>query len=212
MAVRLTDNDGQVLVEVVDDHVTGHTMGSSTSGMSWREVEVELGGQGDPDLLDRLEKRLFKAGVRRSDAGSKLARVLGERLPALTTAARAGRTSRVGEVVLAYLHEQAEAIVREDSAVRLDVPGAVHRMRVATRRMRSALQAYRRVVDRSATRELSDEPTWLTGVLGDARDLEVLRGRFTEAVELLPDELALGPVQARLTRFSPGGRPMPAPR
>ena len=38
---RLTDDDGRVLVEVVDDHVSAHTMGASTSGVSWREVEVE---------------------------------------------------------------------------------------------------------------------------------------------------------------------------
>jgi inorganic triphosphatase YgiF len=39
---RLADDDGRVLVEVVDDHVSAHTMGASTSGESWREVEVEL--------------------------------------------------------------------------------------------------------------------------------------------------------------------------
>ena len=66
---RLTDDDGQVLVEVVDDHVSAHTLGSSTSGMSWREVEVELGGHGDVDLLDRVERRLLEAtcaAIRRS--------------------------------------------------------------------------------------------------------------------------------------------------
>jgi inorganic triphosphatase YgiF len=149
---RLTDDDGQVLVEVVDDHVSAHTLGSSTSGMSWREVEVELGGHGDADLLDRVERRLLEAEVRRSDARSKLLRVLGDRLPARLPASkpakRPGRKSRVGEVVVAYLREQAEAVVWGDPAVRQDVPGAVHAMRVATRRLRSALQAYGRVIDR----------------------------------------------------------------
>jgi CHAD domain-containing protein len=85
--------------------------------------------------------------------------------------------------------------------VRQDVPDAVHKMRVASRRMRSALQAYRRIVDRSATRELTEELKWLAGVLGDARDLEVLHARFTRAVQGLPVELVVGPVQARLTRY-----------
>jgi CHAD domain-containing protein len=79
--------------------------------------------------------------------------------------------------------------------VRQDVPDAVHKMRVASRRMRSALQAYRRIVDRSATRELTEELKWLAGVLGDARDLEVLHARFTRAVQGLPVELVVGPVQ-----------------
>jgi CHAD domain-containing protein len=201
---RLTDDDGQMLVEVVDDRVSAHTLGASTSGMSWREVEVELGGHGDPDLLDRVERRLLDAGVRRSDARSKLARLLGDRLPAAEPAFRPSRKSRMGDVVLAYLREQAEAIVWGDPAVRQDASGAVHRMRVATRRMRSALQAYRRVVDRSSSRELGTELKWLAGVLGDARDQEVLHARFTHAVTALPEELVVGPVPARLTRFFAG--------
>jgi CHAD domain-containing protein len=67
--------------------------------------------------------------------------------------------------------------------------------------MRSALQAYGKVVDRAATRELTDELKWLAGVLGDARDLEVLHARFTHAVDGLPEELVIGPVSARLARF-----------
>jgi CHAD domain-containing protein len=200
----LTDDDGRVLVEVVDDHVSAHTMGASTSGVSWREVEVELGDDGDPGLLDRVERRLLEAGVRRSDARSKLARLLGDRLPSPERAVRLGRRSTVGEVVLAYLREQGEAIRWGDPAVRQDAADAVHKMRVATRRMRSALQAYGKVVDRAATRELTDELKWLAGVLGDARDLEVLHARFTHAVDGLPDELVVGPVAARLTRFFAG--------
>jgi CHAD domain-containing protein len=172
--------------------------------MSWREVEVELGGHGDVDLLDRVERRLLEGDVRRSDARSKLGRVLGDRLPASKPVKRPGPKSRVGEVVVAYLGEQAEAIVRGDPAVRQDVPDAVHAMRVATRRLRSALQAYGRVVDRAATRELAGELKWLAGVLGGARDLEVLHGRFTRAVAELPAESVVGPVQARLTRYFAG--------
>jgi len=201
---RLTDNDGRLLIEVVDDHVSAHTLGASTSALRWREVEVELAGHGDPGLLDRVERRLLKAGVRRSDARSKLARVLGERLPAPASTPRLDRKTPVGEVVLAYLREQAEAIQWGDPAVRQEAPDAVHQMRVAIRRMRSALQAYGRVIDRSATRDLTSELKWLAGVLGDARDLEVLHARFTHAVQMLPDELVLGPVQARLTRFFAG--------
>jgi CHAD domain-containing protein len=152
-----------------------------------------------------VERRLLKAGVHRSDARSKLARLLGDRLSAPKPAPRLGRRSTVGEVVLAYLREQADAIRWGDPAVRRDVPDAVHQMRVATRRMRSALQAYGTVVDRSAARELTDELKWLAGVLGGARDLEVLHARFTHAVDALPDELVVGPVAARLTRFF-GGR------
>ena len=206
---RLTDGQGRVLVEVVDDRVSGRTTGAatsaSTSGQAWREVEVEPAGDGDPGLLDRVERRLLKAGGRRCDERSELARLLGGRRPAPAAADQhLGRRASAGEVVLAYLREQAQAIVQQDPAVRRDVPDAVHQMRVATRRMRSALQAYGRVVDRSATRELTDELKWLAGVLGDARDLEVLHARFGDALGELPEDEVLGPVQGRLTRYFAG--------
>ena len=121
--------------------------------------------------------------------------------PVRGPAPRLGRRASVGQVVLAYLWEQAEAIEELEPAVRRNAPDAVHKMRVALRRTRSALQAYGRVVDRSATRELTGELRWLAGVLGEARDLEVLRARFSEAVGELPDELVVGPVPDRLDRF-----------
>ena len=114
--------------------------------------------------------------------------------------------SPVGAVVLAYLAEQAGAIRAGDPAVRRELPDAVHQMRVATRRMRSALQAYRTVIDREATRHLSTELKWLASVLGAARDLEVLEARIGHALTDLPDELILGPVHAQLTRYFAGRR------
>lgn len=202
---RLTDDSGRGLVTVVDDHVTAHTMGVSTEARSWREVEVELDEAGDTRLLDRFDRRLRKAGVRRSEAPSKLARVLGDRIPA---ARRPGpdRSATLGAVVLAYLAEQARVIRTGDPAVRREVPDAVHRMRVATRRMRSALQAFGAVVDRDATGDLAAELKWLAAVLGVARDLEVLEARILAAVAALPDELVLGPVAAQVTRYFTGRR------
>ena len=49
-----------------------------------------------------------------------------------------------GATVLAYLGEQADRLRRFDPLVRRDAPDSVHQMRVASRRLRSALQAYRR--------------------------------------------------------------------
>ncbi|WP_214401762.1 CYTH and CHAD domain-containing protein [Pseudonocardia lacus] len=203
---RLTDDAGRGLVEVVDDRVTARTLGASTGSTSWREAEVELAEHGDDALLDRLEKRLRKAGIRRSRAPSKLARVLGDRVPAPVRPPRLRRRSTLGDVVLAYLHEQGAVIRAYDPAVRRDLPDAVHQMRVATRRMRSALQAYGRVVDRDRTRELGDELKWLAAVLGASRDLEVLEARITDALDGVPDELVLGPVRAQVTRYFAGRR------
>lgn len=56
---------------------------------------------------------------------------------------------------LTYLREQADTIQTLDPAVRRELPDAVHQLRVATRRLRSALQAYRAVIPRDAARELT---------------------------------------------------------
>jgi CHAD domain-containing protein len=141
--------------------------------------------------------------VRRADPPSKLARVLGGRIPRAPRP-RTGRKATLGDVVLGYLREQRDAIRTNDPEVRRELPDSVHHMRVATRRMRSALQAYGRVVDRGHTRALTEELKWLAGVLGDARDLEVLQARITTALDAVPDDLLLGPVRAQVTRYFAG--------
>lgn len=108
--------------------------------------------------------------------------------------------SSAGEVVLAYLRAQAEALRRHEPLVRRDAPDAVHQMRVAARRMRSALQGFGRVLDRDRTRALTLELRWVAGELGGARDGEVMAERFTAMLDELPDELILGPVAAAVTR------------
>jgi CHAD domain-containing protein len=198
---QLFDGESEPVAEVVDDHVTAHTLGSQTTAKSWREVEVELVGHGKPELLDRVERRLGKAGVRRAGSASKLARLLGDRLPARLPSPALDAGSPAGCVVLAYLGSHAEEITRYDPRVRQQVPDAVHRMRVATRRMRSALQVFGKLIERDRARRLTAELKWLAEVLGPARDLEVLRERFDEATATLPVEEVAGPVAQRFTRY-----------
>ncbi|GAA2800911.1 hypothetical protein GCM10019017_53320 [Streptomyces showdoensis] len=82
--------------------------------------------------------------------------------------------------------------------MRRGLPDAVHRMRVASRRLRSALTTYRKVLDRTVTDPVGEELKWLAGELGAARDEEVLGERLAARIDELPDTLVLGPVRARL--------------
>lgn len=109
------------------------------------------------------------------------------------------RHSPAADVVLAYLRDQVAAISRCDPLVRRDEPDAVHQMRVATRRARSALQAFGSIIDREATRPLCAELKWLAATLGQARDGEVMLDRLTADLAAIPPTLVIGPVEARIT-------------
>ncbi len=193
---RLVDESGVELAELTDDHVEAENLNSSTMD-NWRELEVELAEEADAALLDRAEKRLRKAGLRPASYRSKLARVLDT-----PHGAKPGHTA--GDQLMAYVARQLDALLRHDLLARRDAPDAVHRMRVATRRLRAALRAYRPLLDRERVQRLRAELKWLGGRLGPARDLEVMDAELKKATDELPGELALGPVAARLTRyFSP---------
>jgi CHAD domain-containing protein len=199
--VRLLGADGEELAEVADDLVTGR--GADAEAERWREIEVELGA-GTPELLKAAGKRLRKSGARKARTSSKLGRLLGDAVaPSQAAARRAEARSLLaaatcngkapaittGEVVLAYLADQVEAIIRFDPKARLGEDDAVHRMRVAVRRTRSALRSFRPVLDTGRTVRLGPKLRWLAQALGEVRDLEVLRMRFEGAPAFLLDDL-----------------------
>ncbi|WP_329144814.1 CYTH and CHAD domain-containing protein [Streptomyces niveus] len=209
----LVDKAGRTLAEVALDTVhaerllAGAGSGAGARTADWTEIEVELAEDGDPALLDAVEKVLRKAGVRPASAASKLARALAETAPPTKSHKAAKRVLvTAGDHVLAYLREQADAIVSYDAAVRRDLPDSVHQLRVATRRMRSAFRTYKKVLDRDASRPIGAELQWLAGELGVDRDHEVLAERLTERVGAHDTTLLLGPVHARLRIWDAEGR------
>jgi CHAD domain-containing protein len=192
---RLLDDAGAQVAEVCDDHVTATSITAGAS--AWRELEVELAGDGDRKLLRRVGDHLERAGARPAASPSKLSRALGDPTfdrgrPTLR------RSSTAGEVVAAYLDEQVAVMRRLDPAVRADAADSVHKMRVAVRRLRSTLATYRRLLDRDVTEPIRDELKWLGGVLGAVRDAEVIRSYLLDVVDDQPDELVLGPVRERI--------------
>ncbi|WP_432545264.1 CYTH and CHAD domain-containing protein [Kineococcus sp. SYSU DK004] len=92
--------------------------------------------------------------------------------------------SRAGDVLLVHLAEQVQQVLDQDARVRRDEPDSVHKMRVATRRLRSALRTFQPLLTRP-TKPLRDELRWLAAELGAARDAEVLRDRLVRSVASL---------------------------
>ncbi|MDJ0384684.1 CYTH and CHAD domain-containing protein [Streptomyces sp. G-G2] len=198
--LHLLDADGALLAELSTDAVRAEGHDASAA---WTEVEVELADGVDPALLDAVEKTFRKAGLTVSEAPSKLARALAETGSA--PAPRPGGTpadGTAGAHVLAYLREQFAALVAQDPAVRRGLPDSVHQMRVATRRLRSALRTYRTVVDRERTDPLRAELRWLAAELGVDRDQEVLLERLQARIGELPRPLLVGPVRGRLRTWN----------
>ncbi|TJZ55806.1 CYTH and CHAD domain-containing protein [Streptomyces piniterrae] len=224
----LQDADGAPLAEVAEDAVWARRAGppgaeagepgtaeeaGEAGEARWHEIEVELTGDehgaDGTGLLDEVGRLLVAAGARPAEAPSKLARALDETGPRGPAESRAEQTTdatgpaptagpTAGEIVLRYVREQVRAIVELDPAVRRDIPDSVHRMRVATRRLRSAFRSYAKVLDRAATGPIGDELKWLAAELGVDRDREVLTERLRAGLAEVPGPLRLGPVAARL--------------
>lgn len=196
---RLLDKKGAVLADFSDDRVQAEALKPEPATRQWREWEIEL-VTGSRKLLDSAQARLAADGIEPSAHRSKLGRALGRDLrtsPEPVTAPH--RKGPAGNVVLAYLREQITELKDQDPQVRRDTHDAVHKMRVATRRMRSALATYRKLLgDAETVASLRDELKWLAGVLGEARDAEVMHARLKDMIAAEPRELVMGPVTRRV--------------
>lgn len=105
-----------------------------------------------------------------------------------------------GAVLAARIGEQAARLATLEPAVRTDEPDAVHQMRVACRRLRSAIQANGRLL--TGGDELVEELRWLGGALGRARDSEVLGDRLLTAARAMPQDTGRDIVMTDLAEWS----------
>ncbi len=193
---HLVGATGDVLVEVADDSVRSQALSPDAQPVrTWHEIVLAGGGK---DLLASVADRLGDAGIVPSYEAGGLARTLGADLPERTPVL--DHDSSAGAVVTCYLRTQVERLRAADVGLRLDMPDGVHDLRVAVRRLRSCLRVFSAIIDPDGIRLLSAELKWLSDVLGDARDSQVLGRSLTRAVDATPVELVLGPVRATIER------------
>ena len=204
----LQDGAGAVLARVCDDQVQATRLAGaqdsaessrSEAAQSWREWELELDG-GAEDLLDVVEEHLLAAGASPAAAASKLSRTLGDVSPEEETrpSAKELRKGTAGELLLAHLAEHIARLDAQDAAVRTGEAEGVHQLRIAARRLRSALATCRPLLDREATDPVRDELRWLGEVFAPARDAQVLREHLSEVLAEQPPDLVVGPVASRI--------------
>ncbi|MEA9985009.1 MULTISPECIES: CYTH and CHAD domain-containing protein [Subtercola] len=200
----LFDDSGRALAEICDDLVSA---GDVMSGQVrvWREWEVELAeaAPGSPKkrqaLLDAIEHELGRAGAMPASSVSKLAHALGrERLGDPAPRWELTSKSSAGDVLRAAVAEQTLRLKAADPLVRQDEAGAVHTMRSSVRRLRSVLATYRSILSSPEAKHLESELRAFGGVLGDARDPQVMHDRARDLVRSQSNKRMHEAVLARL--------------
>jgi CHAD domain-containing protein len=194
----LRDADGTVVAEMTDDLVSVLNLGHVAA--KFREIEVEDAG-GGLAVLAAVGDVLRGAGAVGGEFVPKVVRALGPRATAEPDPPKPGpvhldEPARLA--VVAVLRRYVRAFMAQDPAVRRDRPDSIHQMRVAARRLRSALKTFGPLVDDVWAKSLREELAWVADSLGAARDGEVLLARLNAELDALPPELVLGPVRARI--------------
>ncbi|MEU5760505.1 CHAD domain-containing protein [Nocardia sp. NPDC047648] len=103
-----------------------------------------------------------------------------------------------GNALVAALREDIDRLLAAEPEVRADAPDSVHQMRVATRRLRSVLRSYGRLLTKKPAAAMGAELKWLAGLLGAARDAEVRADRFAELLTEHAGRAGLDAVTGRL--------------
>lgn len=188
--ITLAGEEGEV-AEFCDDHVTAWSLLPGGERTSWREWELELsealaGTDEGNTLINQGTSFLISAGARKSSSPSKLSTALGDSVKTapLPPHMRAELDSdSPAAAVVESLRKQRDAIVAWEPRVRADEFDSVHQLRVATREMRSLLETFEGILEGEQLASLEDELKHAAGVLGVARDAEVVEDRFLELLD-----------------------------
>lgn len=173
------DGHGVALAELTDDRVSVTIGGKVVS--RFRELEVEAAVGRTAHDLDPVSAALLAAGATDSGFASKVVRALGPRAiepPDVPTLRRVRPHDTAGEAIQNLFAQHVAAFIAHDLRLRRGLPDSVHQLRVAARRLRSALKVFGSLLDTNWSTHLRKELAWIAGELGAARDNEVLEIRL----------------------------------
>ena len=143
-----------------------------------RRLEVEVRGGGTADRVGPFAQRLREGAGLQSAEGSKfeagLAALALQPAPPLDLGPTDyDHASSLSEIARAALRRQLAACLAEEPGTRLgDDSEALHRMRVASRRMRAVTRSFAEALTPELL-ALRDEWRWIADALGEVRDLDV---------------------------------------
>jgi CHAD domain-containing protein len=200
--VELREPGGSRLGELVDDEV--QVLDGRRIQLRFRELEVELDEHADTELLEQVVDRLLEAGAQAAEPTPKYLRALAGRDRTLgpeVVQPEVDAGSSVSELLRHDLATSTLRLFRHEAGVRIgEDPEAVHQARVATRRIRSTLRTFSKLLDEEWTDRLRADLKWLADLLGQVRDTDVLLERFGDHLAALPaaDAKAGGKLVERL--------------
>ena len=160
------------------------------------ELELEL-ESGEPRAVDKLANVLFDelgltpAQFSKFDRGILAAGLSPNRSIHKHDVAMLTETDPFLDLVYCYFDRQLKRMKKFEPIAweGLD-PEGVHKMRVAIRRFRTILKAYRKLLGKRAVKPINKELRWLFKELGEARDADVGEMAITEFVAALPADAA----------------------
>jgi CHAD domain-containing protein len=187
--VHLFDGTGHPVGEVADDEVS--VLDGARLVARFRELEVEITEDAPESVATSVAARLRMAGAGSPHFVPKVVRALGPRAlepPDIGPVDPPRRDATAAELAHFAVASAVARLVAHDPGVRAgDDPEDVHKMRVATRRLRSDLRTFRPVVDTDWSKPVRTELEWLGSLLGAVRDAEVLLERLEARLLDLPD-------------------------
>ncbi len=156
---------------------TSIVVGSGQKPMTLRRVEVEVGREWQGALEPLVSELRESCGLRPASLSKFEAGLLavGRVVPGPPDLGPTDVTpsSTMGQLAFAVIRRQLRVLREKEPGTRLgEDPEELHDMRVATRRLRAALDLFAHVLPARA-RTYRAELGWLGGVLGEVRDLDV---------------------------------------
>jgi inorganic triphosphatase YgiF len=172
------------------------------------EVELELKGGGATALYDLAAQLLEVVPLRietrsKSERGYHLVDHSNTAPPEVHAEAVILDPKMTVEAALQKIGRSCLAqLLRNEPAVLSAQPEGVHQMRVAVRRLRSAISSLKKILPQKDLRWVNEELRWLGGMLGPARNLDVFAAELLPAARIgLPDEPGWDDLRAALDRL-----------
>jgi inorganic triphosphatase YgiF len=172
------------------------------------EVELELKGGRTTALYDLAAQLLEVAPLRvearsKSERGYQLVEHGNVAPQAVHAEPIALDRDMTVEVALQNIGRSCLAqLVRNEPAVLSAQPEGVHQMRVAVRRLRSAIASLKKLLPQADLESVVDELRWLGGILGPVRNLDVFATELLPAARCrLPDQPGWDDLAAILDRL-----------